>query len=74
MARAVDFAVPLKSYSFLPLLDKRVPHISLIRHRSSRASRFLTLALLTIALDNRASLVEFLIIEKEFRLVQLNLE
>jgi hypothetical protein len=54
IVRAVDFAVPLKSYSFLPLLDKRCPHISLIRHRSSRASRFLRGALLMSSFDVRA--------------------
>jgi hypothetical protein len=44
-------------------------HTSLIRHRSSVASRFLAWPLLQIAADDCASLVEFLIIGKEFCLV-----
>jgi len=56
MARAVDFAVPLRSYILLPLLDQCFPHTALKRIRYAR--------------DGRASLVEFLIIRKEFCLVR----
>ncbi len=45
------------------------PHTSLIRHRSSRASRFLRGTLLISSFDGRASLVGFPIIRKQFCLV-----
>ena len=76
MVHAVDFAVPLRSYSFLPLLDTRFSaDFPYTRDRSSASSRFLTPSLLKkqlrCARDDHAFSVEFLIIRKEFRLVPL---
>jgi hypothetical protein len=42
MVRAVDFAVPLRSYTLLPLWINAFPHDSLsIKHRSWGANPFL---------------------------------
>jgi hypothetical protein len=63
MVRAVDFAVPLRSYSFLPLLGKCFSaHFLYTMDRSAPSSWFLTPTLLKkqleCARDDHASLVE----------------
>lgn len=75
MVRAVDFVVPLRSYSFLPLLISAFPaHFPYTKDRSSPSSWFLTAVQLKkqleCARDDHGSLAEFLIIRKEFRFVQ----